>query len=330
MPGTSPNGFPTFVNAYPAPGVAGDFAGANIRASVIIGPNAFVASPGGVSVGQMAWGNPTTGIGSSYYQTGSFLGFVHRDQQALITTFMGASGVGIVGGDMLTLQAQGDFWGFFTSGATAGQKVYANPVTGALSANSTGQSVTATISAGGASVSSGVLTTTDADVTGTVAVGQVVTSAGSGIPAGTYIASAAGTGSGTHLWNLANADGTAIPNVSAGSLTWTLYGVQETPWYVAQPVTADCSFTASLAVPAAGTTYGVLTVSAISSGSLVPGQWISATGLPGTANVQILYQLTGTAGSTGTYATNNTYYTIASTSSFDATQGKVGKISTWV
>lgn len=330
MPGASPNGFPTFVNTYPAPGAPGDFAGANIRASIIVGPNAFVASPGGVTVGQMAWGNPTTGIGSSYYQPSSFNGFVHRDQQALITNFLGASGSGVVGGDMLTLMSQGDFWGFFTAGASAGQKVYADPVTGALSANTTGNSVKVTISSGGASISSGVLTTTDADVTGTPAVGQLVTSSGSGVPAGTYISSAAGTGTGTHLWNLANVDGTAIADVSAGSLTWSLYGVQETSWVVAQPVTTDCDFTASLATPASGTAYGVLTVSAIASGSLAPGQWISATGLPGTANVQILEQLTGTAGNTGTYLTTNTYYTINSTNSFVATQGKVGKISSWV
>lgn len=324
MPGVSPNGFPTFVNAYPAPGAPGDFAGANIRASVIIGPNAFVASPGGVSIGQFAWGNPTSGIGSSYYQPSSFLGFVHRGQQGLITNFLGASGVGVVGGDMLTLQAQGDFWGFFTAGATAGQKVYANPVTGALSSNSTGQSVTGAITSAQISTA-GVMTVNT--ITGTpLAVGQVIT--GTGVPAGTYIASLGSGSGGTGTYNLANVDGTAFPSVGAEAMTY--WGVQETPWYVAQPVMADASFTAALAVPAAGTTFGVLTVSAIASGSLAPGQWISATGLPGTANVQILYQLTGTAGSTGTYATNNTSYTISSTSSFDATQGKVGKISSWV
>lgn len=320
MPGTSPNGFPTFVNSYPAPGAPGDFAGANIRASVIIGPNAFVASPGGVSVGQCAWGNPTSGIGSSYYQANSFLGFVHRDQQALITNFLGASGVGVVGGDMLTLQAQGDFWGFFTSGASAGQKVYADPVTGALSANTTGNSVTATGGAG--TIASNVLTVTTAPTAGALAIGQAFVMAG--VPAGTYLKSGSGTS-----WTLANADGTAIPNVGTAT-SFTAYGVQETQWFVAQPVTADASFTASLATPAAGTAFGVLTVTAIASGTLVPGQWISATGLSGTANIQILEQLTGTAGSTGTYLTNNVNYTIASTSTFAATQGKVGKISSWV
>ncbi len=318
MPGISPNGFPSFVNAYPAPAAPGDFAGANIRASVIIGPNAFVASPGGVLVGQFAWGNPTSGLATSYYQPGSFLGFVHRDQQALITNFLGASGVGIVGGDMVTLQAAGDFWGFFTAGGTVGENVYANPVGGALS-TATGGSVTASNTS--VTISGGNTLTLVGTTTGTVAIGQVVVMAG--LPNGTYITAGSGT-----AWTIANYDGTIIPNISTTAATF--YGVQATPWTLAQPVTADASFTASLATPASGTAYGVLTVTAIASGELAPGMWISATGLPATANVQILMQTSGTTGGDGTYLTNNTSYTIASTASFDATQGKVGKISNWI
>src|SRR5487761_1926840 len=322
MPGISANGFPSFVNAYPAPGIPGDFAGANIRASVIIGPNAFVASPGGVSVGQMAWGNPTTGIGSPYYQANSFLGFVHRSQQGLITNFLGASGIGVVGGDMLTLQSQGDFWGLFTSGASPGQKVYANPVTGALTANATGNSVTASNPTG--TVTASVLTLTGA-TTGTIAIGQQVS--GGTLPAGTYIASGSAL-----VWTLANVDSTVIPNNASGA-AYAFVGVVETPWIVAQPVTVDCDFTASLAVPVSGVAYGVLTVTAIASGALAPGQWISATGgggLATSANSQILQQLTGTAGSTGTYMVSVAPAVVTSTNTFVATQGKVGKISSWI
>lgn len=322
-------GFPSFVNAYPPPAVPGDFAGANIRANVIAGPGAFVASPLGVSVGVFAWANPNSGIASTYFQPNAAGGFVHKEQQAIITEFLGVSGVGIVGGDAVTVMDQGDFWGWFTSGGTAGQKVYADPVTGALTANATGNSVVGANTA--ASITAGVLTTTDADQSGSaLAVGQII--AGAGIPAGTYILSADGTGSGTHLWNLANLDGTAIANVASEAIA--NYGVQETQFVLMQPVAADASFTASLAVPAAGTALGVLTVSAVADGTLEPGQWISATGLPGSANVQILEQLTsteggGALGGTGTYSTTNVYYTIGSTDTFAATQGKVGKISSW-
>ena len=327
MPGSS-TGFQTFVNKELPNGLPGDFAGANIRANVIASPWGFKAPAGGTLVGVAAWANPTTGVASNYYQPSSFAGFVHREGQGLITQFLGIASVQILGGDMVTVMDQGDFWGLFAAGGTATQKVYADPVTGALTANATGQSVTATASAG-STIASNVLTTTDADVTGTIAVGQIVT--GAGIPAGTYIASAAGTGSGTHLWNLANADGTTIPNISSGEAA-AFWGVQETQFYLTQTVTADASFTATLAVPAAGTAYGVLTVSAVGSGTLVPGQFISSAGtvaVPTSANMQILQQLTGTTGSTGTYLTTNTYYAVGSGQTFTGTQGKVGKISSW-
>lgn len=325
LPGSG-TGFPSFVNAYLPPGIAGDFAGANIRASVVGGGGDYAASPGGVAIGNIAWFNPATHIASSYFQPNSFSAFVHRDQQGLITTFLTPYGVSIVGGDMTTGQDQGDFWGYFTSGATIGQKVYANPVTGALTSAATGGSVTGAITSASIATT-GVMTV--ATITGTpLAVGQIIT--GTGVPAGSYIASL-GTGTGgTGTYNLANVDGTAFPVVSAEAMTY--YGVQETQFYVAQNVTADVSFTASLAVPAALTAYGVLTVTAIASGTLVPGQWISATGgggLAGSANVQILNQLTGTTGSTGTYLTTNVNATVTSTNTFAATQGKVGKISTW-
>lgn len=325
-PGTG-TGFQSFVNNELPPGVAGDFAGANIKANVVASPWGFVASPGGVTIGVGCWANPATGIASNYYQPNSFPGFVHREGQAIITTFLGVASMQIQAGDAVVPMDQGDFLGIFASGATAGQKVYFNPVTGALSAAATGGSVSASGSAAD-SITAGVLTTTDANITGVVAVGQIVT--GVGVPPGTYIASAAGTGSGTHLWNLANVDGTPIPNVGGEAMNF--YGIQETQYYVASPVTVDALFTGSLAAPVAPSPYGILTVSAIASGVLAAGQFLSATGgggLPAADNIQILQQLTGAAGSTGTYLTNNTGIVVTSTNTFVATQGKLGKISSW-
>jgi len=330
---TSPDGFQTTVVRMPSPGIPGDFAGANIRASLIGGPGAYVASPGGVLVGAMAWANPATGIASSYYQPNSFVGFVHREGQALITQFLGFSGLTIPGGYGVTLFQQGEFWGLFSGGCTPGQKVYASAVGGALSGNTTGNSVTASNTS--VTTSGGNTLTLVGSTTGTVAIGQVVVAAG--LPAGTYITGGSGTS-----WTIANYDGTTIPVVT--TVAATFYGVQETGplagagsqsgWACLQTILAPVSFTASLAVPAAGVAFGVLTVTAISgSGVLLPGQWISATGgggLPATANVSILEQLTGTAGSTGTYLTTNTYYTVTSTNTFSAAVGQAGKISSWV
>jgi len=218
----SGDGFQSFVNNALPPGVAGDFAGANIRANVVAGSFAYTATPAGVVVGVGGWANPTTKQVSNYYQSGAFPGFVHREGQAVITTFLGVSTVTILQGMAVTLMDQGDFWGIFASGATVGQKVYFDPLTGALTSNATGNGVKGTNTAG-ASIASNVLTTTDADQSGSaLAVGQIIT--GPGIPAGTYILSANGTGSGTHLWNLANLDGTAIADI-AGPITINNWGV---------------------------------------------------------------------------------------------------------
>ena len=321
MPPGLQTGFQSFVNKELPPAIAGDFAGANIKASIIASDWGFVASPAGLTAGLIAWANPTTKQLSQYFQPGSICGFVHRESQGTIVNYLGVATMKQIGGKQAVAYDLGEFWGIFNAGGTAGQKVYADPVTGALSGNTTGNSVSGAITSASLA-STGVLTV--ATITGTpLAVGQIIT--GVGVPAGSYIASL-GTGSGgAGTYNLANADGTPFPTVGAEAMTY--YGVQETQFYLAEPVTADCSFTASLAVPAAGVAFGVLTVSAIASGVLAPGQWISATGLPGSANVQILQQLTGSAGSTGTYLTTNVNYTIASTNSFVATQGKLGKIS---
>lgn len=336
MPGAT-SGIQTFVNRELPVGVAGDFAGANIRASVVAGAFAWLASPGGVNIGGMGWCDPVTGLVSSYYKPNSAPGLIHRKAaQTIITQFLGVDTVTVPGGYEATPMSQGDFWGNFPSGATVGQKVYANPTTGALTSAATGGSVVGSLSSGGASIASGVLTTTDADASGSaIAVGQVVVDSGGNVPPGTYIASAAGTGTGTHLWNLANIDGSAIPNVSAGTLTWKFYGATETPYYVGSPVAADPQFTASLAPTTGLAGFSVLTVTAVASGVIIPQQWLYSTaGTPLLigANVKIQSQLTSTAsggalGSTGTYLVTGT--NTISSQTFNSTQGKLGKISSW-
>lgn len=323
----SGDGFQSFVNNALPVAVAGDFAGANIKANVVAGAFGFTATPAGVIVGNGGWANPATKQVSNYYQPNSFVGFVHREGQVVVTQFLGVSSLLILSGMAVTLMAEGDYWGLFTAGATPGQKVYVDPVTGALSGNATGNTVAGAITSASLA-NTGVLTV--ATITGTpLAVGQIIT--GAGVPAGSYIGSL-GTGTGgTGTYNLLNADGTAFPTIGAEAMAYA--GVQETPFFVASAVTADCTFTASLAAPVAPSLFGVLTVTAIAAGALAPGQWISATGgggLASSVNVQILQQLTGTAGSTGTYLTSSTSTVVTSTNTFVATQAKLGKISSWL
>lgn len=336
MPGST-SGIQQFVNRELPIGVPGDWWGANIRASVPVGSWELVAPPSGTTVGVMAWANPATGLCTNYFQPNSFSGFIHREQQAQGLQTSGANIVTnvtatqILSGYPVTAQAQGDFLGLFQGGCSIGNSVYANPTTGALIAGASGAAVTVSVSSGGASVTSGVLTTTDANVTGTPAVGQIVVDSGGNLPPGTYIASSGGTGSGTHIWNLANLDGSAIPNVSAGSLTWKLYGQQLVQWLCMENIPAAASFTATLAAESGLGPFGVLTVSAVGSGTLVPGQWIQSAGatpVPLTSNIRIIQQLTGTTGGTGTYLTSG-YIAVGSGETFTTYQGQVAKISSW-
>jgi len=321
-------GFQSVVNNELPIGVAGDFAGANIKATVSAPPFGFVAPAEGTTVGCFAWGNPATGLASNYYVPNAALGFVHRENNGLITTFLGISTLQVLAGNMVTLYNQGDFMGIFSGAATVGQKVYADPLTGALTANATGNAVTASSTA--SSLATTGILTVGATLTGTITVGMVVT--GTGIPDGCYVSSQlTGTTGSTGTYQLTNVNGTAFPVVA--SETVSFWGVFETTFQVASNVKVNATFTAALAAPVAPSVGGVLTVSAVAGGVLVAGQFITATGgggLTSSQNVQILSQLTGTTGSTGTYLTNYAGSTaVTSTNTFVGSQGNIGKISSW-
>lgn len=324
MPGST-SGIQSFVNRELPPGVAGDWAGANIRASVTVGPWELVAPPSGVTVGAIGWANPVTGICSNYFQPNTFPGFIHREQQAQGLQTSGANIVNnvaatqILSGYPVVALSQGSFWGLFQGGAAAGNSVYANPTTGALIAAASGGGVTATGTAG--TISANVLTITAG--TGTIAIGQIVS--GGTVPPGTYIVSGA-----TTTWTLGNLDGTAIPN-NASSSAYTFYGQQPVQWLCMESVQALASVTATLAASAGSGPFGVLTVSAVGSGVIQVGQWIQSSGtvpVPLTANIQILQQLTGSVGSTGTYLTTNTI-AVAAGQTFTTYNGQMAKISSW-
>jgi hypothetical protein len=321
------NGFQTFVNNELPVGVPGDFAGANPRASVVAPPGGYVAPAAGTVVGSFSWSDPTTGIASNYYKPSSFLGMVRRGMNALITQFLGAASATILPGNEVSPFLQGDFYAAFPSGGTAGQKVYANAVTGACTAAATGGAVSGT-STSGAVTTAGVLTI-GGTIVGTLAVGQAVT--GAGIPEGSYIASLGSGSGGAGTYNLANVNGTAFTTVTAEAVAF--WGVQETIFYLMESVDAGASFTASLAAPVAPSVGGILTVSATSSGTINVGDFITATGgggLTAAQGVQIVQQLTGSpVGGVGTYLTTATNQVVTSTNTFAASGGQVGKISSW-
>ena len=86
------SGFQKQVNRQQAPAVAGDFASANPRASVLAGEAGLVAGASGVTVGKFAW-VASDGVTTYNYGTNPNApnGFVHREQQGLITTWLAES-----------------------------------------------------------------------------------------------------------------------------------------------------------------------------------------------------------------------------------------------
>lgn len=339
-------GFQTRVNAQPAPAVAGDFAGTNPRTSVTAPPGGYTVAPdypaaiGGaltkaLFVGRFAWFNYATGLAANYFQPASLLGFVHREDQTVIVDFLAEQRLSVQEGFPVTGMGQGDYWADFAPGGdAAGLTVYADPVTGMATAAAAGQGVTLANTASVATT--GIMTVTVAG--GTLAAGQVVQNAALGLPPGTFITAqlTGGAGStGTYQLNQA-------PAVAVGSGTITAYGKQATRYKLATAVAAPAvftgqyvGFTPEAGSPGAGvvTANEVLTVTAVASGTLVPGQLFAGANkdIPGFA--QITAQLTSTAGGgalggTGTYLTNFSFLQDA-TETMTATQGTLGKISSW-
>lgn len=259
--------FQKTVNQYNPPAVAGDFASANPRATVFAGEGAFIAGPNGVTVGRFAWvaadGRTVNNFASG---NGKPTGFVHREQQALITQYLAEASNVIPAGFPVTLHSEGDFFATImgSTASTFNAAVYASFTDGSISIGSApaGQSATgsigATFTATGASAN-----LTVSAVTGLISIGDTIS--GTGVPAGTTILSqTSGTTGGAGVYVTSN-------NTTASAGTVTSFGV-------------------------------VLDVTAVSSGLLNPGDAISGTGVP--ANATIASQVSGAIGGVGIYTLN--------------------------
>ena len=214
----------TVINVAQAPAVEGDFASANNRASMLAGPGALVTGANGLTVGQFAWnsgGVVSNTPGAS--QVLGQIGFVHREAQALITAYLGVSGLVIPAGFPCTLMITGDYWDRFAAGAVVGQKVYAYYADGSAYAAATGTPPTNALIT--ANTATNTTLTVTANTGAPIALGQPVS--GSGIPAGAYI-TAFGTGTGSAGTYILNAATTA----TATGVTVTATTAQETNFTV--------------------------------------------------------------------------------------------------
>jgi len=132
-------GFQKQVYIEPAAAVAGDFASSNPRSTVLAGQGALVADTAGVTVGRFAWADATGKVTNA--GSGVPTGFVHREQQGVITVFLAESTMLIPVGLGVTLHNGGDFWVATKTAATIGQKVFASNTDGTVSTGAAGATI---------------------------------------------------------------------------------------------------------------------------------------------------------------------------------------------
>jgi hypothetical protein len=300
--------FQRTVNAQQAPAVAGDFASANPRASVLAGEGGLVAGPGGVTVGRFAWVDDD---GKTVVNHGTATrvpdGFVHREQQALVVNYLAEGSNVIPEGFPVTLCSRGDFFATLTgaNAAVRGSALFADYSTGEVAAVAiqTGGSVTGSMGATfTASADTDATKLVVTSVTGLISIGDTLD--GTGITAGTKIVS-------------------QVSGTTGGAGTYQL----------------DKTNTASAATV---TAFGeVLKVTAVSSGTLEVGDPVSGTGIPSGA---VIASIVSGAGGVGVYTldTPATAYAASTTvtvvagvaitnwkAESAAAVGELVKISTW-
>lgn len=216
-------GFQRSVNLQQAAAVAGDFASANPRASVVSHEGTLVAGASGVTVARFAWATSAGLVSNTVVSSGNTLsnkptGFVHRRQgAALITAYLGEISNLVPQGFEVTLMATGDYWvPPLVNTALVGQKVFANLGDGTIQCATAGSTIAGF--SGTATFATNVMTVATV-VSGTVNVGDVVTSAG--VATGTYVtAQLTGTTGGVGTYSLSTTPGTITP---AQAVTTTHY-----------------------------------------------------------------------------------------------------------
>jgi len=292
-------GFQTSVNLTSPVGTEGAKASSNPLAMVIGPAGGFVAdSVNGLNVARFAWVGSDSKTLTNYAPGGVPSvpdGWVLNEFQANSSNLLSPNGINQLGGDAAIFN-RGDFWarcGF--QSATRGNKVFANLFSGAVIPGAAGSfpnypsGVASTFQATFANL---VMTVTSL-TTGYIGIGHLVT--GLGIPANTRVVSQdSGTQGGAGTYNLSSPTVTAITIGTAEACA-------STPADSIGGATVTATFATN-----------VMTVTAVTDGTLVPGQLLtdSTSGLA--AGTYIVNQLTGTTGGVGTYTVSTTPGTLAS------------------
>lgn len=283
----------TSVTTQPAPAVAGDFASGNPFFTVDAGPGGLVAGPAGVTVGRFAWTSPSPAdpngansvVNNSAPPTGGApTGFVHRNQQALITQFLGSASQVIQQGMSMALMSGGDFWVKNEGAAQVlpGMNVFASLLNGAATAFASGTAISS------ASVTASIAAVSVTGIVGYIS-GNILTVTGSGTSLLVPGAQLSGTFGGASV-----ASSTEV----IAQLTGSLGQVGTYSLSIPEQTIGSSGSTATFSA-----TYGVMTVTALASGSIAVGGSVGGTGV--SASTVLTGFGTGTGGN-GTYYVNNT------------------------
>lgn len=278
--------FQAQVNGVQAPGIAGEFCSTNPRYSVLAGPGGLVAgsAPGfaGAVVARFAWLSFNVIDGDNApaqvnnFGSGQPAGFIHREQQGLITAYLGESSLVVPTGFPITVMDAGEFW-MKNDGATTavpGMKAYANFADGKVTFAAAGAPA-------GATASSYTISAATFSVTGSVAGDQLtVTAVGSGSVYNGAIISGTGIATGTQI---------------VGQVSGTPNGVGVYVLSISDQTAASTTVSG---------TYGLLTLTTVATGNFGVGDSLSGTGV--TAGTTIGQFITGTGGTGSTAAVNFT------------------------
>jgi hypothetical protein len=283
-------GFQTSVSTQPAPAVAGDFASANPRTSFDAGPGGLVAGASGLTIGVFAWVSQypadPNGTGQQASNTGQGLpsGFVHREQQGLITAYLDNAEMSMPAGFACTLMTGGDFWAKNdgTNIVLPGQKAYASLATGKVRFGATGSATQ------GATSNLSSLAAATGTCTATI-VGNIMTvtgtTAGTTLVVGATLSGNAGSAGGDAV-----ATGTKIIRQLSGSTG----GIGTYALNIGEQNVTSTTVTA---------TWAVLTVGGTITGTFVVGEKLTGTGVAASSFITALG--TGTGGA-GTYIVDPT------------------------
>lgn len=323
--------FQNVINTQPGVGLPGDFAGDSVR-SVIVGTRAQLLAapaPNAPIVGNFAWADQIGGLvyGNNPGLSAAKIGLIGRKNPTTIIPFLQDFELVVESGlPVGNIFDQGTFWANFPLGATVGQKVFANYLTGSYYAAAAGASTqvgSITASIVGAT---GVMTVTVVG-SGTVAAGDTMTGALIVSPSIAVVQSqltatgAAGGGIG-----LTGTYATSYRGANVASGTIILNNAIETAFKVTTPAYVPAVFQGYISAA------GVLTVTGTTSGAVAIGQTLTVQSVAGGINVPSIPSNTVIVSGSGPYVVapaGNPIGSAASPANFVGNLGTLAIISTW-